>query len=147
MSFSNEKIRAALELLEQGIRDEVLLDVKASLEGGGAGRFSSYLYMPIKVAAGRQLVVRLKFEDEEVAVLDIREELLAILGDDPLHYAEQIKAAAQELRSLADEVLALLPVEQPNAQRRTVKLTADQAGQFDSALRAAVVAQADEDAE
>lgn len=140
MSFSNEKTRAALELLEQGIRDEVLLDVKASLEGGVSGRFGSYLYMPAKVAAGRQLMVRLKFEDEDVAALDIREELLEVLGDDPLHYAEQIKAAAQELRSLADEVLALLPAEQPSAPRRTVKLTDRQAEQFDSALRAVVPA-------
>lgn len=106
---------AGLALMRQGMRSDVLAEVAAALKDEHPANkcLDAYLYMPARVEAGRQLVVRLKFEGEDVSALDIREELLEALGDDPQHYAEQIKAVALELRGLADEVLALLPPDEP----------------------------------
>lgn len=109
MGFSNEKTRAALELLEQGMRDEILDQVKESLADGVSGLFSSFLYMPVEIEGGESpLNVRLNFEGGDVAMLNVRDELLE-LAQDPENCPGRIRLTVEALRALADELSALLP--------------------------------------
>lgn len=106
MEYSNDRIDKALDLLEKGIHDEVMEEVKRELRGGEDSQY--YASIGIRTGAGTSpLDVDLVWGMDLMRTINIRDEMLEHFGDDPEGSAEEIKATAAELRALANELEAL----------------------------------------
>lgn len=109
MHYDNKQIETALRMLEQGIREEVLKDVRDDFLRDGNG---TYLCMPITMGEvdASPLEVKLVLDEKAVKTFSVREELLNEFCSDIEENAGRIELTVSALRQLADELAALLPV-------------------------------------